>query len=85
MATISLKIVQDDSEPGRIGFRVGHETRWLDNQDAREQLRAAAQSPNRWENMWEAIVRRLRDDGINIRNATIAQIRNSVERAPLEI
>lgn len=85
MAQVALKIVTDASEPGKVGFQVGPETRWLDNQDAREQLREAALRPTRWENMWEAIVRRLRDDGIAPRTATLAQIRNSVERAPLEI
>lgn len=85
MAQVSLQIIANDpSEPGKIGFRVGPETRWLDVPTARQELREAT-TRTRWEALWEGIARRLRDDGIDPRTATLAQMRNSVERAPLEV
>lgn len=86
MAQVNLQLVTDS---GRLGFQVGPETHWMDNDDARQQLRAAILRSQAGDftraQLFDAIVVRLRTDGVDPRTATFAQIRNSIQRAPLEV
>ncbi len=87
MAQASVTVVTNDpSEPGRVGLRVGPETHWWEG---------LADMRNELADGWEQIPIRLRlliaikarfiADGINPRTATQNQMRNSIERAPLEV
>lgn len=86
MAQISIQLVVDAQEyPNQIGIaKTDGETRWVDEDVFKHKLREAALTIS-WDQIWEAMARRLRDDGINPRTATRAQVRNSIQRAPLEV
>lgn len=86
MAQVSLQIVVDNTNyPNQIGLSTNNgATIWFDEDALKHKLRNAALTIS-WDQIFEGIVRRLRDDGVNPRTATRAQIRNSIERAPLEV